>query len=128
MARLLVVEDEPRIAALIAKALRLDGHEVVVAEDGDLGLFLAMADRVDAVVLDLGLPGMSGREVLRRLRTAKPGLPVVVLTARDDPASRAACLAAGATVYLTKPFLAGELRTAVAGSANQRGMVRVVRQ
>jgi len=112
MSRILVVEDEPRIASLVAKGLRADGHEVVVAEDGQLGLFLAEADAVDLVVLDLGLPGLPGGAVLQALGQRRDAPPVVVLTG-DDEARRAACLSAGASAYLTKPFSTATLRTEV---------------
>jgi len=104
MARVLVVEDEARIAGLIAKGLRAAGHEVLVAEDGELGLFLAAADDVDAVILDLGLPGRDGVEVLGALQVLRPAIPVIVLTGYDDPEHRAICLASGAAAYETKPF------------------------
>jgi DNA-binding response OmpR family regulator len=113
MSRILVVEDEPHIASLVAKALRRDGHDVVLSEDGDLGLFIAAADRVDLVVLDLGLPGLPGTVMLGVLHDERPELPVVVLTGYDDPGHRAACLAAGAKAFLTKPFTVTALRREV---------------
>lgn len=103
-ARVLVVEDEPRIAAFVAKGLGKAGWDVVVAEDGAVGLFLATTERFDAVVLDLGLPDTDGLDVLRQIRAGGGALPVVVLTGQDDPASRRACEAAGASGMLTKPF------------------------
>ncbi|WP_371581907.1 response regulator transcription factor [Streptomyces sp. NBC_01314] len=127
MSRILVVEDEPHIATLVAKALRRDGHEVVLSEDGEVGLFIAEADGVDCVVLDLGLPGLPGAVMLGVLREDHQELPVVVLTGYDDPEHRAECLAAGANAFLTKPFtvtaLCGAVRRqlAVAGAAAPRG-------
>ena len=111
--RVLVVEDEPRIAGFLAKALGLDGHEVVVAEDGEVGLFLGLSEPFDLVVLDLTLPGRSGLEVLAALRTDRPALPVLMLTGRDDPAARRACMEAGAAGFLAKPLVVADLRSQV---------------
>jgi DNA-binding response OmpR family regulator len=111
--RVLVVEDEPRIAHFLGKALRLDGHEVVVAEDGEVGLFLALSEPFDAAVLDLTLPGRSGLDVLRELHRDRPDLPVLMLTGRDDPAARRACKEAGAAGFLAKPLVVADLRAEV---------------
>lgn len=110
--RVLLVEDEARIAGFIAAGLGRY-YDVVVAEDGDVGLFLATAEPFDAVILDLGLPRLPGTEVLEGLRKACPDLPVIVLTGRDDPHVRAACLAAGALAVITKPFSFEELKETV---------------
>ena len=99
-ARVLVVEDESRIAHFLSKGLRLDGHEVVVAEDGEVGLFLGLTEPFDLAVLDLTLPGRSGLEVLGALHRDRPGMPVLMLTGRDDPAVRRACEEAGAAAFL----------------------------
>ena len=112
-ARVLVVEDEPRIAHFLGKALRLDGHEVVVAEDGEVGLFLALTEPIDLAVLDLTLPGRSGLEVLTALRQQRTDVPVLMLTGRDDPAARRACRDAGASAFLAKPLVVADLRREV---------------
>jgi DNA-binding response OmpR family regulator len=112
-ARVLVVEDEPRIAHFLAKALRLDGHEVVVAEDGEVAVFLSLTEPFDAVVLDLTLPGRSGLEVLETVHAERPDVPVLMLTGRDDPAARRACLEAGAAGFLAKPLVVDDLRSEV---------------
>jgi DNA-binding response OmpR family regulator len=111
--RILLVEDEARIAEFVAKGLGHDGHDVVVAEDGDLGLFLATTEPFDAVVLDLALPGASGLEVLRTVHATRPDMPVIVLSGLDDPTARRACLGAGASRFLAKPLVVDELRATV---------------
>jgi two-component system, OmpR family, copper resistance phosphate regulon response regulator CusR len=113
VSRVLLVEDATRIAGLVATALQRDGHEVVVAEDGGVGLFLATTEAFDVVVLDLGLPGVHGMDVLAQLQAARAELPVLMLTGRDEPAVREACLAGGAADVMTKPFALGELRERV---------------
>jgi DNA-binding response OmpR family regulator len=108
--RVLIVEDEPRLAENVARSLRESaGYAVDVAPDGEEGLFLAEANVYDALLLDLMLPKLSGLEVLTRLRNAGQATPVLVLTARDDKESVVALLNAGADDYLTKPFDLGEL-------------------
>jgi DNA-binding response OmpR family regulator len=82
---------------------------VLVAVDGADGLAMALHDDVDVVVLDLGLPGLSGEEVLRRLRQRRPSVPVIVLTAKDAVSDRVANLDAGADDYMVKPFSFSEL-------------------
>jgi len=111
--RVLFVEDEARIAQFVAKGLEAAGLDVTVAEDGDVGAFLAATEPHDLVLLDLGLPGTPGLEILRLMRVDQPTTPVVLLTAADDPMARRAGLAAGATEYLTKPFVFEDLRALV---------------
>lgn len=112
-ARILVIEDEPRIAQFLVKGLGRDGHEVLVAEDGEVGLFLMQQEVFDAVVLDLTLPRRSGLEVLQDVRRSQPTLPVIMLTGHDDPRARDLCLRAGATGFLAKPLVFEDLRTEV---------------
>ena len=107
--RILVIEDEARIANLVAQFLRRDGHDVVVAEDGEVGIFLASTERFDLVLLDLGLPGASGLDVLAELKDQQSELAVVVLTAHDGEDVRQRCLEAGAG-FLAKPLVLAELR------------------
>lgn len=102
--KLLVVEDEPRIAAFIHKGLRAQGFDVESVETGGAALHAARADRFDLVLLDLGLPDLDGLEVLRRLRASGNAVPVVILTARNEPDDRSLGAALGAAEYLTKPF------------------------
>jgi DNA-binding response OmpR family regulator len=108
--RVLIVEDEPRLAANIARSLRESaGYAVDTAPDGEEGVFLAESNAYDALILDLMLPKLDGLQVLTRLRTAGQRTPVLVLTARDEKESVVALLNAGADDYLTKPFDLGEL-------------------
>jgi two-component system, OmpR family, copper resistance phosphate regulon response regulator CusR len=110
--RILLIEDEERIAQVVVAGLAEDGHEVIVAEEGDVGAFLAMAEHFDLVLLDIGLPGASGLEVLGELAEQRPDLPVVVLTAHDEEDVRRRCSDAGAT-FIAKPFVVAELREVV---------------
>jgi DNA-binding response OmpR family regulator len=105
----LVIEDEPGIADFLRRGLESAGFGVEVAADGQLGLRIAQRDEIELVILDLGLPGLPGEHVLRRLRATKPALPVIVLTAKDAIADRVANLDAGADDYVVKPFSFAEL-------------------
>ncbi len=111
--RVLVVEDEPRLAANIARGLRENaGYAVDTAADGEQGLFLAQsadAGGYDLIVLDLMLPRLDGRELLRRLRQGGGRSPVLVLSARDEKESVVELLNLGADDYVAKPFDLGEL-------------------
>ena len=106
---ILVIEDEPGIVDFLERGLRAQGFDVISATDGVSGAAAALAEDVDLVVLDLMLPGRSGMEVLSAIREAKPGLPVIVLTALGEVEHRVAGLDAGAVDYLTKPFSLTEL-------------------
>jgi two-component system copper resistance phosphate regulon response regulator CusR len=102
--RILLVEDETRVAALLAKGLREHAHAVDVAEDGDRALEEAAASEYDLVILDVLLPGRSGLQVCRELRAHGCAMPILMLTARDAVDHRVEGLDAGADDYLTKPF------------------------
>jgi DNA-binding response OmpR family regulator len=106
--RLLVVEDEPELRAVIARALREEGYAVDEAGDGEEGLFKANAWTYDAIVLDLMLPRVDGFEVLKQLRREK-SVPVLILTARDAVTDRVRGLDTGGDDYLVKPFDLAEL-------------------
>lgn len=108
MARILVVEDEAKIARFIELELLHEGYDVDKAEDGRAGLELALAHDYDLILLDIMLPQISGMEVLRRLRREKT-TPVILLTARDAVMDKVAGLDAGADDYITKPFAIEEL-------------------
>jgi len=106
--RVLVVEDDEEIAQALQRSLRLEGYEVRLAHDGVAALDQATAFNPDLVVLDLGLPGMDGIDVAKRLRGADD-VPILMLTARDGVESRVEGLDAGADDYLVKPFERQEL-------------------
>jgi DNA-binding response OmpR family regulator len=108
VAQLLVVEDDERIRSALIRALRERGHAVSSAATALAGLRQAVEERPDLVVLDLGLPDLDGRELLRMLR-AVSAVPVIVATARDDDDSVVQALDAGADDYVVKPFPAGQL-------------------
>jgi len=109
MARILIAEDETRIASFIAKGLSANGFTATVVVDGPSALDYAMTGDFDLVVLDIGLPGFDGFEVLRRLRAAGNPIAIVVLTARDSVADTVAGLEGGADDYIPKPFRFEEL-------------------
>jgi DNA-binding response OmpR family regulator len=120
--RVLLVEDEPGIVDFVRRGLEADGLVVEAALDGAEGERLALGGDFDAVVLDLMLPGRSGLEILETVRSAKPSMPVIVLTARGEIDDRVAGLNAGAVDYLVKPFSLAEL------VARVRAHLRVVEQ
>ncbi|MGH9101895.1 MAG: response regulator transcription factor [Acidimicrobiales bacterium] len=116
--RLLAVEDDPRMAALLKRGLEEEGYAVDLATDGTDGLWMATENPYAAIVLDVMLPGIDGFEVSRRLRTGGRWAPILLLTARSDVADRVEGLDAGADDYLAKPFSFSEL------SARIRALVR----
>jgi two-component system, OmpR family, response regulator len=105
----LVVDDEQVLAELVSMALRYEGWDISTAGDGATAIALARDHRPDAVVLDVMLPDMNGLEVLRKLREHYPGLPLLLLTAKDAVEDRIAGLTAGGDDYVTKPFSLEEL-------------------
>jgi DNA-binding response OmpR family regulator len=109
MTCVLLAEDDQAISEPLARALRREGYDVEIREDGPGALETAVHETVDLVVLDLGLPGMDGLEVCRRLRAEGSGIPVLVLTARADEVDTVVGLDAGADDYVTKPFRLAEL-------------------
>lgn len=128
MSRVLVVEDEPAIRDVIAYSLRADGHEVVEAEDGELGVRLALDDVFDLVLLDVMLPGLSGVEVCRRLRAEGNGdVPIIMLTARGGEVDQVLGLESGADDYVVKPFATAELLARVRAQLRRRALDRGAR-
>ena len=110
--RILVIEDDPTVAEVVARYLAREGYEVDVVSDGAEGLKRALVDLPDLVVLDLMLPSLSGLEVCRRLRQAAP-VPVIMLTARSGEVDRVTGLEIGADDYVAKPFSPRELTARV---------------
>ena len=111
--RILIVEDEPRIADFLQRGLTTEGHFCVVANDGESGLSLALEGDFDLVLLDLMLPRMHGHEVCQQLRMSKVNIPVIILTAMDSLDDVIAGLRMGADDYVTKPFSFEELRARI---------------
>ncbi len=107
--QILVVDDEPPLRAAIRRALALEGHAVTEAASGEEAISLLQGARVDAILLDVLMPGIDGLEVCRRLRAADDATPVLMLTARETVSDRVAGLDAGADDYLVKPFALEEL-------------------
>jgi heavy metal response regulator len=107
--RILLVEDEPKVATFIARGLTSERFAVDVAKDGPSGLELATTYHYDLIILDLMLPRMDGSEVLRRIRSTNSTVPVLILTAKDAVADKVGNFEAGADDYLTKPFAFAEL-------------------
>jgi two-component system, OmpR family, response regulator len=107
--RILLVEDEPAVARMVERGLTGHGHQVLVAETGEDGLLYVQTEQVDLVVLDIALPGQDGHETLAAIRRLRSNLPVIMLTARDDLASKLSALDGGADDYITKPFAFEEL-------------------
>lgn len=109
MAAILIAEDESRIASFVEKGLRAAGHATTVAATGTEALELALSDQFELLILDIGLPGMTGFEVLERVRGQGFTLPVIILTARDSVTDTVAGLDSGADDYMAKPFRIEEL-------------------
>ncbi len=108
MSRILCVDDEPHLRRTLGANLRARGYEVDLAESGERALEIATANKPDAIILDLGLPGMSGLQVIRALRHWT-SVPIIVLSARDSEFDKIGALDAGADDYVAKPFGMGEL-------------------
>src|SRR5690242_15031219 len=122
--RVLVVDDEVNIAELIGMALRYEGFDVSTAHTGAKAVATAKSFVPDAVVLDMMLPDFDGLEVLRRMRSSLPDVPVVFLTARDAVEDRVAGLTAGGDDYVTKPFSLEELVARLRGLMRRSGARR----
>jgi len=111
--RILIVEDERKVAELVARGLRAERYAVDVAETGDAGWAMISTYDYDLLILDLMLPGIDGLELVRRTRRRNAGIPILVLTARDATQSKVENFEAGADDYLTKPFAFAELQVRV---------------
>jgi DNA-binding response OmpR family regulator len=121
MGQILLIEDDPRIREIVERGLGARGFTVTSASDGPGGLELARTLEVDLVLLDMKLPGLHGTHVLAAIRSAKPRLPVIVLTALDDVRSKVGGLEAGADDYVTKPFSIDELVARIRARLRWRG-------
>lgn len=107
--RVLIIEDDAKVAGAVKTGLTAEGYQAVVARTGEDGYFLATTEPFDAVLLDLGLPGRSGLDILSGLRGRGLSVPVLVMTARDAVEDRVLGLDSGADDYLVKPFAFAEL-------------------
>jgi DNA-binding response OmpR family regulator len=121
--RILLVEDEPALRDGVVDLLTGDGHEVVACADGLAGVEAGLREAFELVLLDLMLPKLDGMEVCRRLRAARPGLPILMLTARGSEDDKVRGLMEGADDYVTKPFSARELLARVRALARRAPLV-----
>lgn len=129
--RLLVVDDEPPIRRFLRTALSAQGYRIEEADSGEAAMDFLKRNPVDLIVLDLGLPGMDGLEVVRRLRGEGSATPIVILSSRDDEAGKVAALDLGADDYVSKPFgmeeLSARIRAALRHRLQQEGEKPVFR-
>jgi DNA-binding response OmpR family regulator len=109
VSRILIAEDEPRLASFLDKGLRAAGYSTAICDDGDRCVVMARDSEFDLLILDIGLPGRDGFSVLRTLRARGEHLPVLILTARDEVVDTVTGLDSGADDYMTKPFVFEEL-------------------
>ena len=107
--RILLVEDEQKVVRFLTLGLKAERFAIDVASDGQIGLNMALATRYDLLIVDLMLPGLTGTQLISRLRRHDPGVPIIVLTARDAVDDKVLNFDAGADDYLTKPFAFAEL-------------------
>lgn len=129
MPRILIVEDEEKLARMLELELTYEGYQAEKAFDGRTGLEMALSGRFDLILLDIMLPKLSGMEVLRRLRREEQGYtPVLLLTARDAVMDKVSGLDAGAEDYLTKPFAIEELLARIRVTLRKAGPARTPEQ
>jgi DNA-binding response OmpR family regulator len=128
--RILVVEDERKVAEIVSRGLKAERFAVDVAPDGDAGWAMANTYGYDLVILDLMLPGLNGHDLLKRIRSKDAAVPILILTAQDGMESKVRNFEAGADDYLTKPFAFAELQVRVKallrrGPVSQCSIVRI---
>ena len=113
MAKILVIEDDPSILLGIRKNLEYEGHEVLIARDGEEGLTMAFDARPDLILLDIMLPHVNGFEICRSVRKHEPAVPILIISAKDQEADKITGLSLGADDYIAKPFSLRELMARV---------------
>jgi DNA-binding response OmpR family regulator len=131
VARILIAEDDPRVASLLEKGLRQNGYTTSLADDGEQAQRLGLTDDFDLMILDMGLPERDGFAVLQELRARGQTLPVIILTGRTEREA-AACLEAGADDYMRKPFhfeeLLARVRKRLRAKAELDRLARIVEE
>ncbi|MBP0726842.1 response regulator transcription factor [Bacillus sp. RG28] len=126
--RILIIEDEIKIARVLKLEIEYEGYEVLVEHDGREGLEVALNNNIDLVLLDVMLPGLSGLEVLRRIRKANSHLPIILLTARGSTFDKITGLDYGANDYITKPFEIEEVLARVRSSLRFSSLLQQSKQ
>jgi DNA-binding response OmpR family regulator len=126
--RLLIAEDDPALGRFLARGMEQEGHQVTMATDGEMAIEAARNDPPEMAVLDLNLPRRDGTEVLEFLRSLTEDVPILVLTARAEPAIRLRCLENGADDFMLKPFSFAELRARCRALLRRRSPGLVLRQ
>ena len=121
MAKILIVEDEPNMVAGLRDNFEFEGHQVITAPDGVAGLERALSESPDLVILDVMMPRMSGLDVCRQLKSKKPSVPIIMLTARGQEVDKVVGLELGADDYVTKPFSIRELLARVKAVLRRAG-------
>jgi len=124
MAKILIVEDEAKIARFVELELKYEGYEVEIAGDGESGLIKARKPGIDLLILDVMLPKLSGIEVCKKLREEGSNLPIIMLTAKDDIRDKVMGLDTGADDYMTKPFAIEELLARIRAALNRKSRMR----
>src|ERR1700686_4137371 len=109
MARILIVEDEPNMVAGLRDNFEFEGYQVIPAPDGIAGLERALSEAPDLVILDVMMPRMSGLDVCKQLKSKRPSIPIIMLTARGQEGDQGVGVELGADDYVTKPFSIREL-------------------
>lgn len=123
MAKILIVEDEPNMVAGLRDNFEFEGYQVISAPDGAAGLERALSESPDLVILDVMMPRMSGLDVCKQLKAKKPGVPIIMLTARGQEVDKVVGLELGADDYVTKPFSIRELLARVKAVLRRAGTV-----
>ncbi len=129
MAKILIIEDEPVVVSLLKRIITGMGHDVAVAEDGVQGLALAGSENIAIIVSDLHMPGeISGMDLIRRLRSAKPQCAIVVVSGYPSPDVMGECEQMGITDFLTKPFEMTFVQAVIEGILRSRGTAAPTQQ